>query len=270
VEGTAVHGRLSWHVTKVVDRRMETETASTLVLDVPGWPGHEAGQHVDVRLRAADGYTAVRSYSIASAPNGERLEITIELMLDGEVSPYLVETISLGSPLEILGPIGGWFIWTPDQTEPAQLIAGGSGIVPLMAMIRTRKNAGSPAPFRLIYSVRSPNDIYYAEELRQLEVEASGVGVTFNYTRAAPAQWPSTPQRIGPDLIKATAFASSQNPIAYVCGPTGFVEVASRLLTQAGYDASRVRTERFGPTGTPDSRDDAPVGGAGALPADSR
>ena len=259
--GTAVHGRLSWHVAKVVDRRKETETATTLVLDVPGWPGHEAGQHVDVRLRAADGYTAVRSYSIASAPNGERLEITIELMLDGEVSPYLVETISLGSPLEILGPIGGWFIWTPDQTEPVQLIAGGSGIVPLMAMIRTRKRAGALAPFRLIYSVRSPEAIYYAGELQQLQAEDSGVGVTFNYTRTTPADWPSQPQRIGAAVIEAGAFASSQNPIAYVCGATGFVEVAAQLLTQAGYDASRVRTERFGPTG---------VGGAGALPVDSR
>jgi ferredoxin-NADP reductase len=252
--GTALHGRLSWHVAKVVERRQETATASTLVLDVAGWPGHEAGQHVDVRLRASDGYTAVRSYSIASAPNSERLEITIELMPDGEVSPYLVETIAPGNPLEILGPIGGWFIWTPDQTDPVQLIAGGSGIVPLMAMIRARKHAGSPAPFRLIYSVRSPETIYYADELRQLQAEESGVGVTFNYTRTTPADWQTKPQRIGAALIEAVAFTSSQNPIAYVCGATGFVELASRLLTQAGYDTSRVRTERFGPTGTPDNR----------------
>jgi ferredoxin-NADP reductase len=257
--GTTLHGRLSWHVAKVVERRKETETASTLVLDVPGWPGHAAGQHVDVRLRASDGYTAVRSYSIASAPNGDRLELTVELMPDGEVSPYLVETVSPGSPLEILGPIGGWFVWTPDQTEPVQLIAGGSGIVPLMAMIRTRQLAGSASPFRLIYSVRSSDAIYYAQELRQLEFDGSGVGVTFNYTRSAPAGWQTKPQRIAAAIVEAAAFTSSQNPIAYVCGATGFVELAAQLLTQAGYDASRIRTERFGPTGT-----------AGVPPADSR
>jgi ferredoxin-NADP reductase len=249
VAGTALHGRLSWYVAKVVERRKETQTASTLLLDVPGWPGHDAGQHVDVRLRAADGYTAVRTYSIASAPNGERLELTIELMPDGEVSPFLVESIAPGNPLEILGPIGGWFIWKPDQTEPVQLIAGGSGIVPLMAMIRTRERTGATAPFRLIYSVRSPETIYYADELRQLASADSGVAVTFAYTRAAPPNWARKPQRIDGALVEADAFAASQNAGAYVCGPTGFVELASGLLTQAGYDAARVKTERFGPTG---------------------
>ncbi|MFZ0030729.1 MAG: ferredoxin reductase [Candidatus Cybelea sp.] len=248
--GTAVHGRLSWYVAMVVERRKETETASTLVLDVPDWPGHDAGQHVDVRLRAADGYTAVRSYSIASAPNGERLELTIELMSDGEVSPYLVQTIAPGNPLEILGPIGGWFIWKPEQPEPVQLIAGGSGIVPLMAMIRTRGRSATRAPFHLIYSVRAPETIYYADELRQLDSANGGVTVTFAYTRMAPADWPSKPQRIDAALVDANAFASSRNPIAYVCGPTAFVEAAAELLTQTGYDASRIKTERFGPTGT--------------------
>lgn len=248
--GTAVHGRLSWYVAKVVERRQETKTASTLVLDVPGWPGHDAGQHVDVRLRAADGYTAVRSYSIASAPNAERLELTIELMPDGEVSPYLVYTIAPGNPLEILGPIGGWFVWKPDQPEPTQLIAGGSGIVPLMAMIRTREHTAAGPPFRLIYSVRAPETIYYADELRELESDNNGVAVTFAYTRAAPADWPSKPQRIDAAFVDANAFASSRNPSAYVCGPTAFVEAAAELLTQNGYDASRIKTERFGPTGT--------------------
>jgi ferredoxin-NADP reductase len=250
VAGTAVHGRLSWYVAKVVERRKETETASTLVLDVPGWPGHDAGQHVDVRLRAADGYAAVRSYSIASAPSGERLELTIELMPDGEVSPYLVQTVVPGNSFEILGPIGGWFVWKPDQTEPVQLIAGGSGIVPLMSMIRSRERAGGRAPFRLVYSVRAPETIYYADELRQLKFDNSGVVVTFAYTRTAPVDWPSKPQRIDAALLDANAFASSQNPIAYVCGPTAFVEAAAELLTQTGYDASRIKTERFGPTGT--------------------
>ncbi|MGB8910494.1 MAG: ferredoxin reductase [Candidatus Cybelea sp.] len=248
--GTAVHGRLNWYVATLVERRKETATASTLALDVPGWPGHDAGQHVDVRLRAADGYTAVRSYSIASAPDGKRLELTIELMSNGEVSPYLVQTIAPGNPLEILGPIGGWFVWKPEQPEPAQLIAGGSGIVPLMSMIRTRERAAAGAPFRLIYSVRAPEAIYYADELRQLEFDSSGVVVTFAFTRTAPAGWLSKPQRIDAALLDANAFASSQNPIAYVCGPTAFVEAAAELLTQIGYDAARIKTERFGPTGT--------------------
>jgi ferredoxin-NADP reductase len=247
--GTALHGRLSWHVAKVIERRAETKTASTLVLDVPGWQGHEAGQHVDVRLRAADGYTAVRSYSIASAPNGERLELSIELMPDGEVSPYLVQTIAPGAPLEILGPIGGWFIWKPAHPGPVQLIAGGSGIVPLMAMVRTRERTAAGAPFRLIYSVRTPETIYYADELRRLEDDATSVGVTFAYTRTAPVGWPSKPERVSAAFIEANAFAASQDPTTYVCGPTSFVESISGLLGQIGYDASRIKTERFGPTG---------------------
>jgi ferredoxin-NADP reductase len=248
VARTAVHGRLSWYVASLVARRKETATASTLVLNVPGWPGHQAGQHVDVRLRAEDGYTAVRTYSIASAANGERLELTIELMPDGEVSPYLVETIAAGDSLEILGPIGGWFVWKPDQTEPVQLIAGGSGIVPLMAMIRTRERAGARVPFRLIYSVRSPEAIYYAEELRQLDADGS-VAVTLAYTRTVPAKWPAKPQRIDAVLLEANALASSQAPCAYICGPTSFVETAAALLERAGYDTARIKTERFGPTG---------------------
>ncbi|HEY1884089.1 MAG TPA: ferredoxin reductase [Candidatus Cybelea sp.] len=248
--GTAIHGRLSWYVAKLVERRKETPTASSLVFDVPGWPGHDAGQHVDVRLRAADGYTAVRTYSIASAAMGERLELTVELMPEGEVSPYLVEAIAAGNPLEILGPIGGWFVWKPDQREPAQLIAGGSGIVPLMAMIRSRRQAGASAPFRLLYSVRSPEAIYYADELRALAAANDGLAVTFAYTRAAPVDSTRGPQRIDAPLIAANAFAVSENPIAHVCGPTGFVEAATGFLTQAGYAAARIKTERFGPTGT--------------------
>lgn len=248
--GTAVHRRLSWYVAKVVERRKETATASSLVLDVSGWPGHQAGQHVDVRLRAADGYTAVRSYSIASAPDGERLELTVELMPDGEVSPYLVQSAEPGSSFEILGPIGGWFTWLPTQTEPVQLIAGGSGIVPIMSMIRARKRFGARAMFRLIYSVRTPETVYYADELRGVASGDDGVTVTLAYTRSTPANWPSRPQRIDASLVETNAFSASQSPIAYVCGPTAFVEAAAQLLTQAGYDPSRVKTERFGPTGS--------------------
>jgi ferredoxin-NADP reductase len=167
VAGTAVHGGLSWRVATLLERHNETATARTLVLDVPDWPGHDAGQHVDVRLTSADGYSAVRSYSIASAAQGSHLELTIEEIGDGEVSPYLGEALEPGDRVEIRGPIGGWFIWRPAQTESVQLIAGGSGIVPLMAMIRERALAKSSAPFRLLYSVRSPQAIIYANELEQ-------------------------------------------------------------------------------------------------------
>jgi ferredoxin-NADP reductase len=219
------------------------------VLDVADWPGHKAGQHVDVRLRSEDGYTAVRTYSIASAPNAKRVELTIELMPEGEVSPYLVETIDPGNPLEILGPIGGWFVWEPAQTDPVQLVAGGSGIVPIMAMIRTRKKAGSGVPFRLIYSVRTPEAIIYADELARLASENGGPAVTFAYTKVTPPGCLSKPKRIDTELIGSAALMPEQKPIAYICGPTSFVEAASGLLTQAGYESSRIKTERFGPTG---------------------
>lgn len=222
---------------------------STLVLDVKDWPGHRAGQHVDVRLRSEDGYTAVRSYSIANAPDAERVELTVELMPDGEVSPYLVETIAAGSTLEILGPIGGWFVWEPAQTDPVQLVAGGSGIVPIMAMIRARKQAGSDIPFRLIYSVRAPQAVIYASELERLASESAGPAVTLAYSRTAPPGWPSEPKRIDAQLIGSAVLPADRKPIAYVCGPTSFVEAASGLLTQVGYEPSRIRTERFGPTG---------------------
>src|SRR5437763_3637146 len=150
----AVLGRLTWRVATVVAVRDETASARTLVLDVPGWPGHRAGQHVDVRLTAPDGYSAQRSYSIASAPGGSAVELTVQRLADGEVSPYLTQTLAAGDPLELRGPVGGWFVWDPAMTAPVLLVGGGSGVVPLMAMIRTRATSGSSAPFRLVYSVR--------------------------------------------------------------------------------------------------------------------
>ncbi|MGC1380309.1 MAG: ferredoxin reductase [Candidatus Baltobacteraceae bacterium] len=246
--GTAVRGRLNWYDAKVVERRRETQRASTLVLAVPGWPGHDAGQHVDVRLRAADGYTAVRTYSIASAPEGERLELTIELMPDGEVSPYLVQSATPGSPLEILGPIGGWFVWRADSPDAVQLIAGGSGIVPLMAMIRTRARDGSRVPFRLLYSVRQPDAVIYADELQRRSQAGDGLTTTLAYTRAVPAGWPAQPKRIDAALVTATTIPASEKPVCYVCGPTGFVETVADLLTSVGHDPARIKTERFGPT----------------------
>lgn len=247
--GTALLGRVAWYVASVVERRDESETARTLVLQVPDWPGHDAGQHVDVQLRAPDGYTAVRSYSIANAPQGERLELTVEQVADGEVSPYLVHTLSPGDPLEIRGPLGGWFVWRPVSLEPVQLVAGGSGIVPLMAMIRTRAQAQLHAPFHLIYSVRTPEATMYSAELQQRAAEDDGLVVTYVYTRATPPGWPRAARRIDAALIAESALPAKQTPACFVCGPTAFVEAVAGFLGEAGYDSSRIKTERFGPTG---------------------
>jgi ferredoxin-NADP reductase len=232
--------------------RDETPRARTLVLDVPGWPGHEAGQHVDVRLTAADGYSAVRSYSIASAPNNDmQIEITVERLDDGEVSPYLTQEIAQGDALEVRGPIGGWFVWSSKQTAPVQLIAGGSGLVPLMSMIRARAAAESTVPFRLLYSVRDPGAILYREELQKLSGGDNGVAVTYAYTRTAPKDWPRPPHRIDASLVAEATWQPKAMPDCYVCGPTAFVETTAGLLIGAGYEASRIKTERFGATGGP-------------------
>jgi ferredoxin-NADP reductase len=249
VAGAAVLGRLVWYVATVIERRDETKTARTLVLEVPSWPGHDAGQHVDVRLRAADGYTAVRSYSIANAAQGERVELTVEELADGEVSPYLARTVAPGDRLEIRGPVGGWFVWRPAFIEPVQLIAGGSGIVPLMAMIRTRDAAGLRTPFRLLYSIRAPESIIYAQELERRATTDEGLTIAYAYTRITPAGWPKPPQRINGAVLSEAAFPSAPNPACYICGPTGFVESVAALLEQGGYDPKRIKTERFGPTG---------------------
>jgi len=239
-----------WRVGTVVALHDETATARTITLEVPNWPGHTAGQHVDVRLTASDGYSAVRSYSIASAPNSQgRVELTVERLPNGEVSPYLTQEVAIGDPLEVRGPIGGWFVWRPEQTEPIQLVAGGSGIVPLMAMIRTRAAAGSTATFRLLYSVREPGEVLYLDELQALSAENSSVTITYAYTRSAPKNWPRPPGRIDAVLIANTTWPSKLVPTCYVCGPTSFVESASRLLTASGNHPDKIRTERFGPTG---------------------
>lgn len=247
--GAAILGGLAWRTGTVLERRKETATAYTLVLDVPGWPGHDAGQHLDVRLTAPDGYSASRSYSIANAAAGTRIELTIEELHDGEVSPYLAESITIGDPLEVRGPIGGWFVWRPSQTEPVQLIAGGSGVVPLMAMIRSRALAQSRAPFRLLYSVRAPQSIIYGDELMMRVLDGSGLEITFAYTRMAPDGWPRAPKRIDAEILTETTIPPEKNPSCYVCGPTPFVESAANLLIAAGHDPNDIKTERFGPTG---------------------
>jgi ferredoxin-NADP reductase len=239
----AVLGRLTWRVATVAALRAETSTARTLVLDVPGWPGHLAGQHVDIRLTAEDGYTAVRSYSVASTGDGDHVEVTVEQVEDGEVSSYLTEVAEVGDLVEVRGPVGGWFVWRPEQAEPVQLVAGGSGIVPLMAMIRARASAGRAMPFRLLYSVRRPDSIIYR---RELLTPVGGVDVTFAYTREAPEGWPRPPGRIDAALVAEATWPAVLSPTCYVCGPTAFVESVAAVLTDAGHDPASIRTERFG------------------------
>lgn len=238
-----------WRVGLVAALHDETATARTITLQLSDWPGHVAGQHVDVRLTAPDGYSAVRSYSIASAPNSEgRIELTIERLPEGEVSPYLTQEVEVGDRLELRGPIGGWFAWRAHQTEPIQLLAGGSGIVPLMAMIRSRALEGGTAPFRLLYSVREPRAAFYGDEL-QVSDQNCFLTVTYVYTRETPKGWPRPPGRINTELIANTTWPSNLQPTCYVCGPTSFVESAAALLIDAGNSPAKIRTERFGPTG---------------------
>jgi ferredoxin-NADP reductase len=239
-----------WHTASVVGLHDETATARTLTLAAHDWPGHVAGQHVDVRLSAADGYSAVRSYSIASAPSSDgRIEITVERLPNGEVSPYLTQQVTVGDELEVRGPIGRWFVWTPEQTGPIELVAGGSGIVPLMAMIRSRASGGSTAPFRLLYSVREPGSIFYRDELQALSNRGDSLVVTYAYTRVIPKNWPRPAGRIDAELIASGTWPSNLRPNSYVCGPTSFVEHTTELLIAAGHDRERIRTERFGATG---------------------
>jgi ferredoxin-NADP reductase len=241
---------VTWRSARVIGLRDETATARTLAFVARDWPGHVAGQHVDVRLTAADGYSAVRSYSIASAPSSDgRIEITVERLPSGEVSPYLTQQVMVGDELEVRGPIGGWFVWRPEQLGPIQLVAGGSGIVPLIAMIRSRTSAGSSAPFRLLYSVREPGAIFYRDELRVLSSQGDSVVVSYAYTRVTPKDWPRPAGRIDAELIASATWPSNLRPSSYVCGPTSFVEHTTDLLIAAGHDRERIKTERFGATG---------------------
>ncbi len=242
-------GRLVWRRATLVQRRVETATAITLVFDVPGWPGHLAGQHVDVRLTADDGYTAQRSYSVAAPAAGERVELTVQRVVDGEVSPYLTEALAEGAAVELRGPVGGWFVWRPAATEPILLVGGGSGVVPLMAMVRARRLAASRALFRLLYSVRTPDDLLYADELRERARSDPGLDVLYQYTRQAPQLWPGQLGRLGVAQVNTAAWPAALEPTCYVCGPTGFVEAVADILVALGHQPGRVRTERFGPSG---------------------
>jgi ferredoxin-NADP reductase len=243
---TAVSRRLTWRVARLAETREETATARTLVFDVPGWPGHLAGQHVDVRLTAEDGYTTQRSYSLAAPADGDKVELTIQNVPDGEVSPYLTQVLAPGDPVEIRGPVGGWFVWRPADPAPVLLVAGGSGIVPLMAMIRAHRQAEAGTPFRLVYSVRTPADRYYAEELRRSH---PGLDVTYLYTREAPDGSAREPGRLTIVDLNTHGWPAGFQPDCFVCGPTGFVEKAAGILINLGHGAHKIKTERFGPSG---------------------
>jgi ferredoxin-NADP reductase len=245
----AVLGRLSWTLAEVVDLIDETSRVRSIVLDVPEWPGHRAGQHVDVRLTAEDGYQAQRSYSIASAPEEARLALTIEGLPDGEVSSYLVGELRLGDKLELRGPVGGYFVWEATAEAPLLLVAGGSGVVPLMSMLRHRDASGSEVGARLVYSSRSWEDVIYREELERLASTSQGPQVVHTLTRSQPSGWTGYARRVDGRMLEEVAWPSSSMPSAFVCGPTPFVESVAAALVLLGYPATSVKTERFGPTG---------------------
>ena len=228
----------------VVETRTESPSARSIVFDVPGWTGNVAGQHVDVRLTAPDGYQAVRSYSIATADDSERVQLAVDKLPDGEVSPYLVDELRDGDQVEFRGPLGGWFVWKPTQTEPVQLIAGGSGIVPLVAMIRAHAASASTSPFRLLYSVRSPSDRFFVAELEELEGPL--LEITWVYTRETPVGWPTPAGRVTEEILARATLPATASPAVYVCGPTGFVEAVASHLVALGHDPLTVKTERFG------------------------
>jgi ferredoxin-NADP reductase len=242
--------RHNWLVATAAGFRDETASVRTLAFEVPAWTGHLAGQHVDIRLTAEDGYQAERSYSIASpAGNAPRLELTVERISNGEVSPFLTEELMVGDTIELRGPIGGYFTWDTSSASPLMLIAGGSGVVPLMSMLRTRYRAGSHVPARLLYSSRTLEEIIYRQELDLLVANRDDFSLVHTLTRGAPASWRGEHRRVDKDMLAAYAFAAPQRPEIFVCGPTSFVETVADLLVTLGHDELAIKTERFGPTG---------------------
>jgi ferredoxin-NADP reductase len=258
-------GRLSWRLAEVAEVRPETDRVVTLALDVPDWDGHLPGQHVDVRLTAEDGYQAERAYSIASAPEGKRggpgdrrgsppvgrVELAVERLDDGEVSPYLAGELRQGDQLELRGPVGGYFVWEPGRGGPLLLVAGGSGVVPLMAMLRHRAATGSDVPARLLYSSRTLEDVIFREELERRQRAGDGLTVTHTLTRAQPSGWSGYGRRIDAAMLEEAGWPPGERPLVYVCGPTRLVEAVAGHLVALGHDPALVRTERFGPTGVP-------------------
>jgi ferredoxin-NADP reductase len=249
VARAALRGRLTWLVGEVVGRIDETAQVRSLVLDCPGWSGHQPGQHVDIRLTADDGYQAERSYSIATPADGDRITITVERIDDGEVSPYLVDVLQVGDRLELRGPIGGYFVWQPDLGGPLLLAAGGSGLVPLMAMVRARVRSGTEVPVRLLVSSRSADDVIYGAELDTIADRRDGTEVIQTLTRAQPPAWSGYRRRVDREMLAEIAWPVADKPRCYVCGPTGFVEAVANALVDLGHGPQTIRTERFGPTG---------------------
>jgi ferredoxin-NADP reductase len=234
-------------VAEVVDVAVETPRVKTIAFEVPGWAGHRAGQHVDVRLTAEDGYQAQRSYSIASAAAGTRVELTVERLEDGEVSPYLTDELRPGDQIELRGPVGGYFVWEPSRGGPVLLVGGGSGVVPLMAMIRVRAAAGSDVDTRLLFSSRGWDDVIYRDELERLD--GGGLRVVHTLTRSQPPGWSGYARRVDAEMLAEVASGPTDRPYVYICGPTPFVETVSEALVRLGHDPQSIRTERFGPTG---------------------
>jgi ferredoxin-NADP reductase len=239
---------VQWQVATVAETIPETARTTTLLLDVPSWPGHRAGQHVDVRLTASDGYQAQRGYSIASPPGAERLELTVVRIDDGEVSPYLATVAEVGDQFEVRGPIGGWFVWDDVDTTPVLLVGGGSGVVPLMSMMRHHARRSSRAPMRLVYSARSLDDVIYRDELEVLS-DGESRATTITLTREASPAWTGRRGRVDGALLMAAGWPPEASPYCFVCGGTPFVEAVSAALVELGHDPARVKTERFGPTG---------------------
>jgi ferredoxin-NADP reductase len=241
---------ISWQLATATALHDETPRVRTITLTVPGWDGHRPGQHVDIRLTAEDGYQAERSYSIASAPNGQsRIDLTVERVTDGEVSPFLYDELVPGDRFEVRGPIGGYFVWDAAAADPLLLIAGGSGVVPLMAMIRQRARVASRAPCTLLYSSRTPEDIIYATELEQLAARNDGLRVVHTLTRQQPPGWTGYSRRIDVTMIGEVLETTGRMAQAFVCGPTPLVEAAAEALVSLGLSPAQVKTERFGPSG---------------------
>jgi ferredoxin-NADP reductase len=250
MERRTLPGRLNWQRGKVLATKVENAQARSITLALPNWSGHRAGQHVDIRLTAEDGYQVERSYSIASPPEEQaQVTLTVERIDDGEVSPYLVDELQVGDLLELRGPIGGYFVWEATLGGPLLLVAGGSGIVPLMAMLRHRAAVGSDVPARLLYSSRNYEDAIYRDELDRLQNSSPTLEVIYTLTREQPAGWTGYSRRIDTEMLREVSWPPDKRPLAFICGPTPLVETAAASLVSLGGEPARIKTERFGPTG---------------------
>jgi len=249
MERAAVRGRLNWLEAEVVELVQEAPRVKTIVFEVPGWIGHLPGQHVDIRLTAEDGYQAQRSYSIANANGSKRVALTVEAVENGEVSPYLVSELVVGDRIELRGPIGGYFVWEPSKGGPLQLIAGGSGLVPLMAMVRSQTGVSAATPTRLLASARSWEELIYRDELEKSSVDLGSFEVVYTLTRSQPPGWTGYSRRIDQDLLGDSTWPIEDKPLTFICGPTGFVETAAAIMLELGHQPGRIKTERFGPSG---------------------